>query len=190
MAGLLVLPAGVVAVAGSRRLPPGAGSVLAGALSPLVEAGRSFVLGCCVGADVLALSCLPLVRVEVLAVFGPLGLGAGAFSAVAAVVAHARAGGAVRWFAGGSPSRPLGARLVARTRAVVAAASAGLLLFPASPSSRGSWLAARVAVGRRLPVVAVPLGFAAAALPSLGAGAWQPAGVAGAWRWVGSVGVR
>lgn len=101
------------------------------------------------------------------------------------VAAAVAAGAAVRWWAGGGPSVPLRARLAARTRAVVAAATAGLLLFPSSPVSRGSWLAARCALTRGLPVVVVPLGFAPSLLPSLGAGRWAPCSlVPGGWRWV------
>ncbi|WP_291338475.1 hypothetical protein, partial [Albidovulum sp.] len=46
-----------------------------------------------------------------------------------------------------------------------------------------SWLAARLALARGLPVVAFPLGFAPAQLPVLGPGAWQPAPWRGGWRW-------
>jgi TRAP-type C4-dicarboxylate transport system permease small subunit len=104
------------------------------------------------------------------------------------VLAAAGAGVPVTWWAGGGPSVPLRARLSRRTRAVVAEASAGCMVFFGSPVSRGSLLAAQVAVERELPVVAFPLGFPAVALPALRAGAWVPVGGAGvwarAWRWV------
>jgi hypothetical protein len=99
----------------------------------------------------------------------------------------------VRWLAGGPLSLPLRARLARRTAAVVAAASAGLVAFPAAPDAHGTWLAARLALARGLPVVAVPLGFPVSALPSLGAGVWVPAALPGvrapACRWVSAQGV-
>jgi hypothetical protein len=83
---------------------------------------------------------------------------------------------------------PLRARLAARTRAVVAKASVGLVVFFGSPASRGSALAAQLAAARGLPVVAFPLGLVPAQLPLLGYGSWVPAGGsgvwAGAWVWV------
>ena len=170
------------AVAGSRCLPPGGASVVSFALaavSPVAVSG-----GCCLGADAVALGCLAPSRLRVFAAFGPRGAGACRWSAVAAVSVCAALGARVSWWAGGGLAVPLPARLAARTRAVVGAASSGLLLFPASPSSRGSWLAARLALARGLPVVAFPLGFAPGELPALGRGAWQPASWRGGWRWV------
>jgi len=172
------------AVAGSRRLPIGGAAVICAALDAL--APDRVAVGCCVGADAAVLTSALAPRLLVFAAFGPGGSGACSLSAVSAVAHAAAAGAVVRWWAGGGPSVPLRARLAARTRSVVAAASAGLLLFPASPSSRGSWLAARLAVARGLPVVAVPLGFPPASLPSLGAGQWVPSPlVPGGWRWLG-----
>jgi hypothetical protein len=130
------------------------------------------------------MAALPVSRLAVFAAFGPGGAGACSLSAVGPVALAAAAGASVRWWAGGGQAVPLPARLAARTRAVVAAATSGLLLFPASPSSRGSWLAARLAVARGLPVVVVPLGFPASALPAFGAGAWVPSGLVSAgWAW-------
>ncbi len=181
---------GVVAVAGSRSLPAGGVALVAEAARVLAGSGCSLVVGCCRGADAAVLSAVPASSVRVLCAFGPAGKGAGPVSAVAPVLAFAVAGGAVAWWAGGGPSVPLFARLARRTRAVVSCASSGLLLFPSSPASRGSWLAAELAVVRGLPVVVVPLGFAPSLLPSLGAGGWvcaNASGVfAGAWRWVAS----
>lgn len=186
---------GVVAVAGSRSLPPGGAGRVASVAAALLEAWHSLAVGCCTGADSAVLSvgaCSPG-RVQCLAAFGPVAQGAPgswAGSAVAAVAQFAAAGGAVSWWAGGSQSVPLRARLAARTAAVVARASAGCVVFFASAGSRGSLLAASRAAARGLPVLAFPLGFSGAALPSLGAGAWCAAGLAGewagAWRWVPS----
>jgi hypothetical protein len=215
--GALPFSPGVVAVAGSRSLPPEASAVVAAVARELVVGGCSIVTGCCVGADAAVLTALagtgscaagaprgtPSLRV--LATFGPVSppwpvaryTAPGAsrdHSAVAAVADALLAGADVRWWAGGGPSVPLRARLAARTRAVVAEAST-LVLFPASPAvaGSGSWLAAQCAVARSLPVVAFPLGFPPAALPSLGAGAWGPVGSAGvwagAWRWVPAPGL-
>ena len=170
------------AVAGSRCLPPGGASVVSFALAAVSPVAVS--VGCCLGADAVALGCLAPSRLRVFAAFGPRGAGACRWSAVAAVSVCAALGARVSWWAGGGLAVPLPARLAARTRAVVGAASSGLLLFPASPSSRGSWLAARLALARGLPVVAFPLGFAPGELPVLGRGAWQPASWRGGWRWV------
>ena len=93
----------------------------------------------------------------------------------------------MQWWAGGPASVPLPARLAARTRAVVGAASSGLVAFLASPGSRGTVLACRLAAERGLQVVAFPLGFHGQQLSALGGGRWVPcerAGVwAAAWRW-------
>lgn len=181
---------GVVAVAGSRALPAGGAALVAEAARVLAGSGCSLVVGCCRGADAVALSAVPVSRVRVLCAFGPAGEGAGPASAVSPVLAFAVAGGAVAWWAGGGLSVPLFARLARRTRAVVSRASSGLVLFPSSPESRGSWLAAELAVARGLPVVVVPLGFSPALLPLLGAGRWVCANASGvfggAWRWVAS----
>jgi hypothetical protein len=195
-------PCGVVAVAGSRSLPLEASALVAAVCRSLVASGRSLVVGCCSGADAAVLGCavapsgrgVPAARVSCLCAFGPGGSGAGPASAVSAVEAFAAAGGSVAWWAGGPSSVPLSARLAARTRAVVAQASAGCVVFFASPLSRGSLLAARCAVSRGLPVFAFPVGFAGRLLPSLGAGAWVPVSGSGVWaeafRWVsGQMGI-
>jgi hypothetical protein len=198
---------GAVAVAGSRSLPPEACAVVSAVARELIAGGCSIVTGCCVGADAAVLtalagagSCAAGAPLRVLAAFGPVSppwpaahyTAPGAsrdYSAVAAVAEALLAGADVRWWAGGGSDVPLRARLSRRTRAVVAEASA-LVLLPSSPAvvGSGSWLAASAAADRGLPVVAFPLGFPAAALPSLGAGAWVPVGGsgvwAGAWRWM------
>jgi predicted Rossmann fold nucleotide-binding protein DprA/Smf involved in DNA uptake len=171
----------VVAVAGSRLLPPGGAQRVAGVARSLVAAGASLVVGCAVGADAAVVAAVPLASLQVLAAFGPGGAGAWAGSAVSAVRAFAASGGSVSWWAGGGPAVPLRARLAARTRAVVAKASAGLVVFFASLASRGSVLAAQLAAARGLPVVAFPLGFAPVQLPLLGCGSWVSAGGSGVW---------
>lgn len=178
---------GVIAVAGSRRLPAAGSALVARVASDLAGRGASFVVGCCCGADAALLSAVPgsvppsLVRC--LAAFGPDGIGSGPFSAVGQVAKFAQVGGSVRWWAGGPVSTPLWVRLADRTRAVVGQASAGLVVFFVSPHSRGSLLACRCALQRGLPVLALPVGFSAQKLPILGAGYWVPAGAFGGYLW-------
>jgi hypothetical protein len=150
----------VVAVAGSRTLSPSLAPLVADVCASLSRAGCSIVTGEASGADGYCRASCPDVR---------------AFRASSFL-----------------PSAPWRARLAARTRAVVAAAAAGgpgsaLVVFLASPSSRGSLLACRLAVSFGLPVIVFPCGFPASALPSLGAGSWSPAGSgvwSGACRWL------
>jgi hypothetical protein len=56
--GALPFPAGVVAVAGSRSLPPKVCAVVAAVARELVTGGCSLVCGCCVGADAAVLAAL------------------------------------------------------------------------------------------------------------------------------------
>lgn len=187
----------VFALCGSRSLPASAGGLVARVCAALVRSGGSLVVGCAVGADSLVLSSalsgvVPVSSVRCFAAFGVGGVGsAGAVSAVSVVAAFAAAGGSVEWLVSGALSVPVRARLAARSRAVVSAASAGLVAFLSSPSSRGSLGAASFAAARGLRVVAFPAGFSGAAAPPLGpAGAWVPcekSGVwASAWVWVPS----
>ncbi|MGZ8182291.1 MAG: hypothetical protein ACXWT1_10060 [Methylobacter sp.] len=179
---------GVVALAGSRVLPASGSALVVRVASDLAAGGASFVVGCCSGADAALLSAVPgfmppsLVRC--LAAFGPGGAGSGRFSAAGTVSGFAGSGGSVQWWAGGSASVPLRVRLAVRTRAVVNAADSGLVVFFASPSSRGSLLACRCAVSRGLPVVAFPIGFPGSELPVFGAGCWLPFGSSGGFKWV------
>jgi hypothetical protein len=179
---------GVVALAGSRALPAPGPALVVRVASDLAAGGASFVVGCCSGADAALLSAVPgfvppsLVRC--LSAFGPGGAGSGRFSAVGAVSAFAGSGGSVQWWVGGPASVPLRARLAVRTRAVVNAADSGLVVFFASPNSRGSLLACRCAVSRGLAVVAFPVGFFGSELPLLGAGSWLPFGGFGGFKWV------
>jgi len=179
---------GCVALAGSRSLPSGGARLVSAVVSELVASGCALVCGCATGADAAVISSAPVGSLRVFAIFGPDGSGsAGSVSAVSVVRQFARRGGWVGWWSGGQRGL-LGVRLAARTSAVVSAATSGLVVFPASPSARGSWLAARLAVSRGLPVVAFPLGFLPSTLPSLGVGRWVACGASGvwasAWRWV------
>ncbi len=167
---------GVVAVAGSRNLSASDSALVVRVASDLAAGGASFVVGCCSGADAALLSAVPgsvppsLVRC--FSAFGPGGQGAGPASAVAQVTQFATVGGSVSWWAGGSVSVPLWVRLANRTKTVINSASSGLVIFFASPNSRGSLLACRCAVSRGLPVLAFPVGFSTEELPVLGAGQW------------------
>lgn len=182
---------GAVMVCGSRSVPAGEGRRIGSVVKELLADGRFLVAGCATGADALVLSAAlaarAVSRVRVFAAFGPGGAGACRWSAVDVVSRFAAAGGSVIWWAGGGLHVPLAMRLALRTRALVASASA-LVVFFASPASRGSLLACRCATRSGLPIVAFPLGFAAALLPPPGPGVWQPvagAGIwSGAWRWV------
>ena len=118
---------GVVAVAGSRRLPADGAARVAAVARALAAAGHTLAVGCCVGVDAVVLSSVTPSALRVFAAFGPGGEGAGLHSAVAAARAVAAQGGAVVWWAGGGPAFPLSARLPRRTAAVVGAASAGQL---------------------------------------------------------------
>lgn len=179
---------GVVAVAGSRALPASGSALMVRVVSELAAGGASFVVGCCSGADAALLSAVPgsvpPSLVSCLAAFGPGGVGAGQFSAVGQVAEFAQVGGSVHWWAGGAASVPLHVRLASRTRAVIGSASVGLVVFFASPSSRGSLLACRCALSRGLPVVAFPVRFSVDRLPLLGAGFWVPVGQFGGFKWV------
>ena len=172
---------GVVAVAGSRVLPASGLALVAQVVPVLAAGGVSFAVGCCSGADTALLATVSPSRVRCFAAFGSGGVGSGQFSAVAAVSTFAGAGGSVQWWAGGSAFVPLRVRLARRTRAVVAAANVGLLVFFGSPNSRGSLLACQCAVLRGLPVVAFPCGFSGALLPSFGSGSWVAVGGVGVW---------
>ena len=195
----------VVALAGSRYLPASAGGAVASVCSSVVSRGAALSVGCCVGFDALvlrwALSSSSVGSVQCFVAFGSSGAGACSLSAVSSVSSFVLAGGSVSWWAGGGSGSalPLRARLAARSRAVVASAVAsasacpvvasaapgscpGAVVFFGSPSSRGSFLAARVAAGAGLPVWAFPCGFCPSALPLLApGGAWSASRFSGVW---------
>lgn len=181
---------GVVAFAGSRALPASFAPLVRSVVASVVGSGRLVSVGCCAGLDSLVLSSAPVAAVRCFAAFGVGGVGACALSAVPVVSAFAAAGGSVVWWAGGGAASPLRARLAARSAAVVGAASVSCVVFFGSPASRGSLLAASLAVGRGLPVFAFACGFSGSLLPSLGAGSWVAVSGSGvwssAWRWVSS----
>lgn len=170
---------GVVAFAGSRALPAGFAPLVARVACAVVASGSRVAVGCCVGVDSVVLSSVPSWSVRCFAAFASCGSGACSLSAVSLVSALPSRGGSVSWLAGGSLAVPLPARLASRTRVVVGSASVCAVVFFASPSSRGSLLAARAAVSRGLPVFAFACGFCPSLLPSLGDGDWSVSPIAG-----------
>jgi len=140
--------------------------------------GSQVVTGCCLGADAAVVSGLAGSQaLKVFAVFGANGSGSWQWSAIAAVQAHASAGGRVNWAVGAWPGRQLAKQLSARTATVARAATSGAVVLFAAPRSRGSTLLARSVAARGLPVIAVAWGFPASQLPSLGAGSWVVRGL-------------
>ena len=188
-----------VCLAGSRDLPAAWAPRVAAVARSVLAGGRGVAVGCAAGADAFALQAalaFPGVSAASLAVFAVGGPDGAGFWAASAYPLAARAAlvapGCVRWWAGGPVSRPLVARLVARSAAAVSLAAAsgagaGFVAFVTSPGSRGACRSARLAARLGLPVILFPCGFAPARLPALAAGRWAPvaeAGVwAGAWRW-------
>lgn len=198
---------------GSRSLPAGAIPQVGQVASALVWAGSVLAVGCAAGADAAAVSSVVAVgaapRLRLFAVGGSSGSGfAGKASAFAGVQAAASAGAVVGWWAGGSSSVPLRARLARRSLACVQASVAGgpgsgLVAFvsrlPARPfgsgawpsCGSGSWASAAAASRLGLPVVVVPVGSLAgvsvSSLPALpGGGSWSPLGcgvLSGGFRW-------
>jgi hypothetical protein len=146
---------GVMAFAGPRHLGPEGQELILAALAKHTRPGVRWVVGCATGADAFALSVLlPQEIAGVFSAFGPGGAGACHVSAVSAVAGVAAAGVPISWWAGGSVSVPLAARLSARTRAVVGAATVGLVAYLV-PGSRGTALAVSLARARGLPVFLV-----------------------------------
>jgi len=181
----------IVAVAGSRSLSADQAGQVSEAASSLLESGHRVAVGCCVGADEAviraALANAGASSLNVMCAFGPGGVGACPVSAVSAAETARAAGARVSWWAGGGASVPLRARLARRTHAVAASAPGGLFVCFGSPESAGSLLACRAAISAGRPVLALPLGFGASALPLPGVGEWQAAGISAcpaAVRWV------
>jgi hypothetical protein len=171
---------------GSRSLPASAQPLVASVVSSVLSGSSArVVVGCSVGADALVLASVPpvsLFRVSVFASFGFGGRGACALSAVPSVLAAARGGAFVNWWAGGRLSVPLRVRLARRSVALVrfiARRRSALVCFLASPSSRGSLLACRVAARLGVTVFVFCVGFSPSQLPRLGRGSWSAVQVAG-----------
>jgi hypothetical protein len=179
----------VWAIGGPRRLNREAIRLAEAAALALLDSGARLAVGCCTGTDAAVLMAAVQAgladRLLVWSAFGPVPACTGAAAALApgtcrwsapAAVALAAADGArVQPWAGGTAEVPLSARLHRRTLAVAGGATGGVLVLLA-PRSTGALLLARTAA-HRLPVLALPVGCTAAALPPLAAGgAWgEPA---------------
>ena len=175
-----------VGFCGSRSLPSSAQPLVASVVSSVLSGSSArLVVGCSVGADALVLSSVPqssLFRVSVFAAFGFSGRGACSLSAVPVVAAAGQGGAFVNWWSGGRLSVPLRLRLAKRSLALVqflARRHSALVCFLASPKSRGSLLACRLAARFGVTVFVFCVGFSPSRLPRLGRGSWSLVQVAG-----------
>jgi len=62
---------GMVAVAGPRSLPEGGAGLIKETVGALIASGCGLAVGCCRGADAVALSAAPVSGSRVFAAFGP-----------------------------------------------------------------------------------------------------------------------
>lgn len=175
-----------VGFCGSRSLPVSTQPLVASVVSSVLSVSSArLVVGCSVGADALVLSSVPqssLSRVSVFAAFGFSGRGACSLSAVPVVAAAGRGGAFVNWWSGGRLSVPLRLRLAKRSLALVqflARRRSALVCFLATPKSRGSLLACRLAARFGVTVFVICVGFSPSRLPRLGLGSWLLVQVAG-----------
>lgn len=164
---------------GSRSLAPS--PLLAQVVRAVLAAGQSVHVGCSAGADqqVIQGCSSSFSQARVFAAFSPSGAGAWSGSAVQAVQAWARAGGAVAWLAGGSLAVPLAARLIQRSLAALAGCSAAVFFCPGA----GSLAVAAHAIAQGIPVFA--FSPAAPAAPRGCAGRWVASSFMGfaCWQW-------
>ncbi len=189
-----------VGFCGSRSLPVSAQPLVSSVVSAVLSGSSArLAVGCSVGADSLVLSSVPFAsfpRLSVFAAFGSGGRGACSLSAVSSVLAAARAGASVAWWAGGRLAVPLRLRLAGRSVALVRflaqSRPSALVCFLSSRKSRGSLLACRLAARLGVSVFVFCVGFSPARLPAgqaglprLGRGSWRSVQVAGhsAFQW-------
>lgn len=178
---------------GSRSLPASAQPLVASVVSAVLSGSSArLAVGCSVGADSLVLSSVPFAsfqRLSVFAAFGSGGRGACSLSAVSSVLAAARAGASIAWWAGGRFGVPLRLRLAGRSVALVRflaqARPSALVCFLSSRKSRGSLLACRLAARLGVSVFVFCVGFSPARLPRLGRGSWSQVQLVGqlAFQW-------
>lgn len=177
------------AVGGPRRLNTAGVRAAEAAALALLASGARLAVGCCTGADAAAITAAVQAaqaeQLHVRCAFGPVprcpssAPGTCRWSAPGAVALAERYGAQVQPWAGGPAELPPAARLHRRTEAVAAAATAGALVL-LHPRSTGAALLARTVARRGLPVLALPLGCRAEALPALdSSGRWEPAGRVG-----------
>jgi hypothetical protein len=202
----------LVGFCGSRNLGSEWRILVEKAVEATTKAGRGIAVGCCVGADAMALrACfteqwaLQIPYLRIFAAFGPDGEGDWAGSAtrlVQTVASFPQASSAagngrrivVNWWARGGSEIPLVQRLKERTTEMVAAVAAcgdgrGLVAFVSGgqDKSPGTWGAIRLAVQLGVPVVGFACGCSVKDFPGLGEGSWTKAGNgiwAAGWRWV------
>src|SRR3990172_612273 len=135
---MLNLPSSSPVLVGGGRAASHRALVIAGRFArALAAAGHVLHVGCASGVDAAVLnSSLALghsslfSHLRVFAAFGPSGSGSWRSSAVPAVMAAARAGFPVSWWAGGASSVPLVARLMSRSLAALAGCSAAVFFSP------------------------------------------------------------
>jgi hypothetical protein len=155
---------------GSRSLPAQAQPYIERVIGASLASGHSISVGCAVGADqqviLAALRSSSFQQVRVFSAFDQAGKGAWSGSAVSTAQAFAQAGGSVAWLAGGPLSAPLVGRLMARSIAGLAGASAAIFFAPGI----GSLKVAGVAASRGIPIFA--FSKSRPALPRATAGAW------------------
>ncbi len=149
--------------------------VVQGPVSAWLASGGGVVCGSSAGADALvvraALAAGGARSLQVLAVFGASGVGAGACSSVSSALAASAAGASVVWLAGGPLSVPLRARLAARSVSAASLAAGGVVFSAGGPLGPGSSLAVFSLVSRGCPVWL----FSPAPVPVCGlAGSWVP----------------
>lgn len=148
-------PAGCVAVAGSRTLPPAYIPLVASIAQHIARSSGGLSVGCCLGVDQAVISSVEPKFLHIHTIFNARGEGACSLSTVQSVLSSASAGSRLTWLSGGDLSKPLNFRLSSRTKAVVSSASSGLLAFFISGASRGTSLACKTAASQGLPVLAI-----------------------------------
>lgn len=154
-----------ILVGGGRAASPRALQVSRRFARALVSSGHVLHVGCASGGDLAALSgALALghsslfSHLRVFAVGGPSGAGFWRSSAVQAVQVAARAGFPVSWWAGGSSSVPLVARLMSRSLAALSGCAAAVFFGPGP----GSLKVARAALKAGIPVLVSRVGLRSA----------------------------
>ena len=173
---------------GSRSLAPS--PPVAQVVSAVLASGQSVSVGCATGADQQVVqhfisSVCPMLRplsfsqLRVFAAFSQSGAGSWSGSAVRQVQQFASMGGSVSWLAGGGLQVPIVARLMSRSVAGLAGASAAVFFSPGV----GSLKVAGVAVQRGIPVFA--FSQSAPGSPRGCAGSWVPSSFQGfpCWQW-------
>jgi hypothetical protein len=151
-------------------------------VSAVLASSQSITVGCATGADqqvIQAVSPSSFSQLRVFAAFAQSGNGSWSGSAVRQVQQFEAMGGYVQWLAGGSLAVPMVARLMSRSVAGLAGASAAVFFSPGV----GSLKVAGVAVQRGIPVFA--FGSRPAGSPRGCDGRWVAAQFMGfpCWHW-------